>query len=268
MSGGIYEIRNKVTGKYYVGRAKHFKTRFNRHRYELRHGRHHCLHLQRAWNKYGEANFEFVVVQECSSSQEAMHLEQARLNSRDPLMYNVSLDSTGGDLISQHPNRDSIVARMTQTQKQRYANMTLEERQRTFGLAGERNGMFGRRHSVQSKIKMSETALKNIKRGPEHPNFGLKRSDETRARISAIAAARTGEANSFHGKQHTPETRAAMSAKKKGKLPPNLRVVLAEGTKYPSVAEAARQLGVTPALIIYRIKSPKYNYVYKSTGKV
>lgn len=261
MSGGIYEIRNKVTGKYYVGRAERFTVRFNRHRYELRHGRHHCLHLQRAWQKYGEDNFAFVVVLECGI-QEATEIEQLRLDTRDARMYNIGRGATGGDLISQHPQRASILARMSETLIQRFARMSEEERSLIYGRPGELNGMYGRRHSAESRRKMSETTLRAMKRGEAHHNFGLVRSDQTRRRMSEIASARTGPANSFYGKRHTEETRALIAAKKRGGRPSNERPVLVGAVEYPSVTEAARQLGVSPALVIYRIKSPKYDFRY------
>ena len=45
---------------------------------------------------------------------------------------------------------------------------------------------------------------------------GVERSPETRAKLSAASATHCGEKNSFFGKHHTDETRAKISAKKKG----------------------------------------------------
>jgi group I intron endonuclease len=63
---GVYAIRNKTTGKAYVGSAaKSMKGRWGDHRKTLRKGEHRSRYLQRAWNKYGEKDFEFVVLEEC-----------------------------------------------------------------------------------------------------------------------------------------------------------------------------------------------------------
>lgn len=258
--GSIYKIRNKVNGKYYIGRSDQIKTRFARHRYELRQGRHHCIHLQRAWDKYGEIAFEFVIIYECDAI-EAEDIEETWLNSGDKLIYNVSRLSGGGDLLSHHPQREQIIARRNKAARERMSNLTPQERLQ-YGRPGERNGMYGRKHSEASRQKMSETQRLKMKCGPEHPNFGIKRSEETRARISQIASARTGKSNPFYGRTHSEATKAALAASRRGKLPTNVRPVVAEGNSYPSVTEAARQLGITPSLVIYRIKSPKYAYAY------
>jgi group I intron endonuclease len=66
---GIYEIRCVATGKRYVGSAVRIAKRWRHHREALRGGRHHSLHLQRAWDKYGEAAFDFVVLMPCEKCE-------------------------------------------------------------------------------------------------------------------------------------------------------------------------------------------------------
>ena len=61
--GVIYKIRNVVNGKFYVGSTINQKDRFRNHRRLLRKNRHHCAHLQAAWNKYGEDCFKFEVIE-------------------------------------------------------------------------------------------------------------------------------------------------------------------------------------------------------------
>ena len=63
---GIYKIVNKVNGKYYVGGSKNIHKRWLEHKGLLRRNIHDNGHLQNAWNKYGEATFDFIV--ECISS--------------------------------------------------------------------------------------------------------------------------------------------------------------------------------------------------------
>ena len=61
---GVYMIRNKVNGKYYVGSSIDIKSRWKQHIKALDSNTHNNLHLQNAWNKYGKANFEFLILEE------------------------------------------------------------------------------------------------------------------------------------------------------------------------------------------------------------
>lgn len=59
---GIYSITNILNNKKYIGStAKSFKSRLTQHLSKLRLDKHHCMHLQYAWNKYGENNFIFSI---------------------------------------------------------------------------------------------------------------------------------------------------------------------------------------------------------------
>lgn len=64
-TSGIYKIQNLINGKVYIGQTRNFANRWAHHRYDLNSGVATNSHLQRAWNKYGEDNFEFSVVEEC-----------------------------------------------------------------------------------------------------------------------------------------------------------------------------------------------------------
>lgn len=68
-SCGVYLITNRVDGKSYVGASVNIQTRWRVHLCELRAGTHCNQKLQRAWNKHGEASFEFTVVEACPRSQ-------------------------------------------------------------------------------------------------------------------------------------------------------------------------------------------------------
>lgn len=55
---GIYKIVNAQTGLVYVGQTgQSFERRFWLHQWKLKRGVHDNIHLQRAWDKYGEDSF-------------------------------------------------------------------------------------------------------------------------------------------------------------------------------------------------------------------
>lgn len=210
MIGGVYKIVNKTNGHFYVGSSVNLNKRFWRHKNELRKDKHHCLFLQRAWNKYGEENFEFVVLKTCTEL-EAKKLEQDILNQNIDNTYNLNRFATGGDLLSNHPNREEIICRIKQTFMERLEKMTPEQRREKFGLPKEKNPMFGRTHSDEVKLKIS------AKQKGHSRNKGIKRTEETRMKLSLIASQRTGEKNPFFGKRHSAETKQRIAKSKYGK---------------------------------------------------
>jgi group I intron endonuclease len=88
MNSGIYKIINIVSGKQYVGSAENLNKRKREHLRTLRANNHHNVHLQRAWNRYGEAAIEFRVVGKCAPER-LIELEQEVMDHLKP-EYNIS----------------------------------------------------------------------------------------------------------------------------------------------------------------------------------
>lgn len=84
---GIYKIICTITNDMYIGSAINFKERWRRHKKDLRKNKHHSIILQRAWNKYGESNFEFSIIEECSI-EVLIPREQFYIDSMLPI-YNI-----------------------------------------------------------------------------------------------------------------------------------------------------------------------------------
>lgn len=77
---GIYQIICKVNNKVYIGSSSNIKYRFRMHKQFLRsNDKHENTLLRRAWNKYGESNFEFEVLEYCSK-EELLDREQLYLD--------------------------------------------------------------------------------------------------------------------------------------------------------------------------------------------
>jgi hypothetical protein len=81
-ASGVYQICCLPTGKIYVGSTVDLRHRWGQHRRKLRGGNHHNAHLQNAWDKYGEANFEFVVL-ELAAEADLLRVEQKWLDKTD-----------------------------------------------------------------------------------------------------------------------------------------------------------------------------------------
>lgn len=80
----VYEIRNSVTAKVYIGSTtRALSLRKREHWKRLRGGYHHNEHLQRAWDKYGEAAFSFVPVLTLNCTEEEIReLENEHIGKR------------------------------------------------------------------------------------------------------------------------------------------------------------------------------------------
>lgn len=64
---GIYRILNIVNNKFYIGSSVNIKGRKNTHIHRLRKNKHSSPYLQNSYNKHGEINFKFEILELCTS---------------------------------------------------------------------------------------------------------------------------------------------------------------------------------------------------------
>jgi group I intron endonuclease len=218
----IYKIINLVNDKFYVGSTVNKKVRFRQHRRFLRQNRHHCKHLQAAWNMYGEAKFSFVVAETVSDDENLFAAEQRWLDLwfGTPTCYNSGAAAHApwrGIFGADHPNYgktmpDSAKALLSETTKRQWTEadprtgtIHSEETRAKISakvqaaLAEGRGGKFI--PSEETRRKMSEANKGN--RGPK----GHIRTAEHRRRLSE---ANKGNQN-WLGKRHSDESKAKMS---------------------------------------------------------
>jgi hypothetical protein len=63
--------------------------------------------------------------------------EQIYLNLKPK--YNIAINSSGGDNLTNNPNRLKIIQKITKSIQKRLSNMSLEERQKLFSKIQEQN---------------------------------------------------------------------------------------------------------------------------------
>ena len=200
MSSGIYQIKNTLNGKCYIGSAVNLKKRWGEHLRALRRGGHCNQHLQAAFDKYGEGVFIFKTLERVEPEM-LLEREQHYLDTLKP-EYNIA-PIAGSPLGVRHTNE----AR---------ANMSAAH-------AGKRNHNYGKHHSEDTKQKISMGMVgkqnhnkphsKETKRKTSKALMGHQVSEETRAKQSA---AKRGKPSSFKGKHHTAKTKQKISNIKKG----------------------------------------------------
>ena len=95
MKSGIYKIENQITKDIYIGSSVHLNNRKSRHFKDLEKQKHHSIILQRAVNKYGIENFNFIILENCNRDL-LLKREQYYLDILQPL-YNI-LPNAGNSL--------------------------------------------------------------------------------------------------------------------------------------------------------------------------
>lgn len=114
---GVYLIVNTLNGNRYVGSSKNLYGRLYDHFYSLEHQTHHNKHLQSAYNKYGECNFMYCILEFCSEEHQ-YELEQSYISFMKP-EYNKSeyvIANTGREV------EESTRTKISDTLKGRYRN--------------------------------------------------------------------------------------------------------------------------------------------------
>lgn len=156
---GIYYIKNIINNKLYVGQSIDVYTRLSRHKTDLRGGR-DSKHLQKAYDKYGEDNFEFVLFMECEAEDldfwEKHYI--AEWNTQDE---NCGYNLDGGGSKSRLMSEETKLL-MSLAQRGRIVS---DETKRKLSVnhadfSGENNPNFGKIHSEQSRQKSRESNLK------------------------------------------------------------------------------------------------------------
>ena len=258
---GVYKISNTLSGRYYIGYSTNINKRFKSHTYKLKQNIHDNIFLQRAYNLDGKDKLKYDIIHICDTMDEAKEIELKYLTDlsiRDKL-YNLNFNNSGGDLLTNHPDKEKIREKIVHSFNETLSNMTVEERRHKYGRLGEKNGMYGKTHTEEVRKKNSE-----LKKGNSYC-IGKKASEETKKKMSENAKLKIGDKNPFFGKHHSEETKQLIREKNIGRLPPNTIKISIDGKIYISISDAARQLNMIAPTVLWRLKSKNSkfdNYKY------
>lgn len=151
---GIYKITNIINGCVYIGKTmRKFLQRYWEHNRSLIENCHFNIHLQNAWNKYGEDAFEFSIVETVDND------DRDKINELE--MCYIKIARSNGDCYNISDGGDGLCG----------FHLTEEAKRRI----GEKNRihMLGKKHSEETKQKMSE-----MRKGRYINKSSYKLSDE------------------------------------------------------------------------------------------
>jgi len=221
MAGGIYQIRNELNGKCYVGSTVALRRRWLAHLSMLRRGQHENAHLQAAFNKYGADAFLFVILERVEDASRTIPREQHYLDTLAP-EYNIS--PTAGSCLGRpcsletrkkmseanrgkHPSDETraklskahMGVRLTEEHCRNISEALSGAGNPMYGMSGKRNSMYGKHHTEEARQKMSKALM------------GRQVSEETRGKLSEAGK----------GRHHSDEARRKLSQTKMGEQNPN-----------------------------------------------
>ena len=156
IKSGIYCIENLINYKKYIGQSVNIYARWKQHISELNENKHFNDYLQKSWNKYGEDNFKFYVIEYCDINElddkEIYYIDFYQTLNRDT-GYNLMSGGTFGRKYSQE-SREKMSRSL---QGHKVSNETRQKiKDNHADIGGEKNGMYGKRHTEDAKRKVSE----------------------------------------------------------------------------------------------------------------
>lgn len=207
MTCGIYKIVHEPTGRCYVGQSQDVERRMNDHLKSLENKKHPNEHLQNAWDKYGEEQFSFEIVEACNLDF---------LSEREQFWID-NLDSEF--------NKSRCVESFWRGM--RHSEKTLEKMSR---VQKGNSHASGYRHTEEAKRKIAESArgrkhTEEAKRKISDSKKGKKLSDKHRKTLSEAHKgnpktlfALSKASSALRGVRWSQERKDALSAKFKGRV--------------------------------------------------
>jgi group I intron endonuclease len=185
---GVYKIENALNNKMYIGQSIDVHSRWGYHIRALNNGTHYNDHLQRAWNKYGQDNFVFSVIERCSEldldNKEMYYISKFDTTNCE-CGYNLTFGGEGG------VPTDEVRAKKSRALS--------GENNPMFGRIGELNPVYGTKKTAEQIQNMIDSRWTDEKRhenscrvsGRNNPMFGKFGSLNPASR--AVICIETGE---------------------------------------------------------------------------
>lgn len=235
----VYKIINLTNAKFYVGSTIKIKERFRTHRRKLRNGTHHCLHLQRAWDRDGEGSFVFRVVAVLENPAELHAIEQAFLDEHhgSPQCYNHARytdNSTRGVKHTSAHRKAISDALKSYYAENPHPGLGTKRSEETRALMRQN----------RAGIPVSEEKKEKLRQA----NLGKRASEKTRAKLSAIHKGRV------KSQEHIAKYNKAI-------------IEVVSGEVFASLKEVKERFGMSPGMLAKALAADRPLIRGKNAGK-
>jgi group I intron endonuclease len=178
MKSGIYQIC--INDKIYIGSATNIYNRKHRHLHDLKKNKHCNKKLQNYFNKYGEENFIFDVIEYCNI-EVLIEREQYYLDSINPFLNICKIagnskgfrhsEETKKNLSKNRKGKSNSLGRVLSDDTKKLISIKAKQRglHKNFILASLKANT-GRKHSkeniekrISKQVKISESQVKEIR---------------------------------------------------------------------------------------------------------
>lgn len=149
LQSGVYQIRNTINNKLYIGSAKNLYNRATTHLSALNRNIHYNTKLQRSFNKYGKESFVFEILATCPKEY-TVKLEQWFLDNLNPV-FNI-LKVAESRLGHKH-SKETISKRVESRKYYKHSEETKDKMSKS---------ALGRKLSEETKKKLSEQSKKQV----------------------------------------------------------------------------------------------------------
>jgi hypothetical protein len=269
----VYEIRNKINGKSYIGQhsSKELGSYWGSGKL-----------IRFAIEKYGIENFERIILERCNTKDELNESEKYWIKEKNTIAngYNLTEGGTGGDTSKFIDYSEDWREKQRINTTRYWESLSEEERKiRSEILIGSNNGMynkvgFWKGKKLPAEIIQKQLGSRRSYKGENNPNWkgGSKKNCKCGKEIGLISETcsdckdRTGEKNAFYGKSHSEEFKSKLSKMRTGTYNGDQnKPIIIDEVEYRSAGEASRLLNIPMITIRWRVlsknkKFEKYKY--------